>query len=174
MDQDYSAVLQVVSGAAAAAASSVAFYYVRSRRKRFAKRQVFISFASDDREVAREIIKAVEEAGYTPWASSESIKPGENIDGAIERAIRGSGAVLFIAPRPEGQSEGARAEGNQLAIYKNSRALTNEISPVLPIVVDGSRYTGLPEWLRDTLALRYDDTDWSDHLKSYLRAAFRS
>lgn len=62
--------------------------------------QIFISHAHDDTTWSRAFANALTERGAAPWYDEWSIKPGEKLRVALERALRASDTVVFIlSPR---------------------------------------------------------------------------
>ena len=57
---------------------------------------VFISFASQDKKVATTLCAALESRGFSCWISTRDIKPGENFQIAIVRAIRNAKMMLLV------------------------------------------------------------------------------
>jgi hypothetical protein len=66
---------------------------------------IFISFASQDARVARTICTALESRGFTCWISARNIQPGENVQSAIVRAIRGAKVLLLVFTANSNRSE---------------------------------------------------------------------
>jgi hypothetical protein len=57
---------------------------------------IFISFASQDRKVATTLCSALESRGFSCWISTRDIKPGDNFQIAIVRAIREAKMMLLV------------------------------------------------------------------------------
>ncbi|HLY44850.1 MAG TPA: TIR domain-containing protein [Stellaceae bacterium] len=57
---------------------------------------VFLSFASNDRKAAETICKAVEQRGLKCWIATRDIRPGENFQEAITRAIRTAKVMILV------------------------------------------------------------------------------
>ena len=65
----------------------------------------FISFAQGDRKVANTLCAALESRGFECWISSRDIKPGENFQIAIVRAIRKVKIMLLVFTSSSNNSE---------------------------------------------------------------------
>ena len=59
-------------------------------------KQVFISYSSKDGKIAASICGALEARGHQCWMSSRDVRPGENFQGAIVRAIREAGVMVMV------------------------------------------------------------------------------
>ena len=59
-------------------------------------RKVFLSYSSKDQKIAAGICAALETRGHPCWMSSRDVKPGENFQGAIVRAIRDAGVMVMV------------------------------------------------------------------------------
>ena len=58
--------------------------------------KVFISYATEDYEKARQIYKDLKAAGVTPWFDREDLLPGQNWQHEIKKAIRESDYCLVL------------------------------------------------------------------------------
>jgi formylglycine-generating enzyme required for sulfatase activity len=56
--------------------------------------QVFISYARQDQNAAREIYRRVSEKGYKPWMDEKDLLPGQNFKKVIERSLTNSDFVI--------------------------------------------------------------------------------
>jgi tetratricopeptide (TPR) repeat protein len=57
---------------------------------------VFVSYATADRKQALSVCKAIERRGTTCWISCRDVKPGENYQEEIVRAIRTARAMVLV------------------------------------------------------------------------------
>lgn len=57
---------------------------------------VFISYSSKDQNVAETIYQALEARGQQCWIASRDVRPGENYQEAIVRALRSAKVMLLI------------------------------------------------------------------------------
>ncbi len=70
------------------------------------KMLVFISHASEDKTKARSLCKRLREDGFDPWLDKERILPGQDWDLEIEKALRGSDAILLCFSKVSAAKEG--------------------------------------------------------------------
>ncbi|MEI7587178.1 TIR domain-containing protein, partial [Runella sp.] len=60
------------------------------------KRKVFISYSQKDLETAEKVVDYLRSKGLDPLIDNEVLKPGENIQDFVTRAIRENNAILFL------------------------------------------------------------------------------
>ena len=58
--------------------------------------KIFITYSSKDQKVARTICTALENRGLACWISSRNVKPGQNYQEQIVRAIRGARIMVLV------------------------------------------------------------------------------
>jgi hypothetical protein len=58
--------------------------------------EIFITYSSKDQKVARIICTALEHRGLTCWISSRDVKPGQNFQEQIVRAIRAAKIMVLV------------------------------------------------------------------------------
>ena len=58
--------------------------------------KIFITYSSKDQQVARTICTALENRGLACWISSRNVKPGQNYQEQIVRAIRGARIMVLV------------------------------------------------------------------------------
>jgi TIR domain len=58
--------------------------------------KIFITYSSKDQKVARTICTALENRGLACWISSRNVKPGQNYQEQIVRAIRGAKVMVLV------------------------------------------------------------------------------
>src|SRR5438874_4292234 len=83
-------------------------------------KKVFISHSSKDNKVATAVCTALESRGHSCWMSSRDIKPGENFQGSIVRAIREAGVMVLVFSSNANNSEEIKKE---MALASQSRKL---------------------------------------------------
>ena len=71
---------------------------------------VFLSHSSKDHAIAETICRALESRGLTCWMSSRDIRPGENFQEAIIRAIRGAGMMVMVFSANSNNSDEVKKE----------------------------------------------------------------
>ncbi len=72
--------------------------------------QVFISYSSKDRKVARTICSALESRGLSCWISSRDVGPGESFMDAIVRAIRVAKVMVLVFSENANNSDDIKRE----------------------------------------------------------------
>jgi uncharacterized protein YecT (DUF1311 family) len=83
-------------------------------------KKVFISHSSKDSKTATAICTALEARGHHCWMSSRDIKPGENFQGTIVRAIREAGVMVLVFSANANNSEEIKKE---MALASQSRKM---------------------------------------------------
>ena len=58
--------------------------------------KIFITYSSKDEKVARTICTALENRGLTCWISSRNVKPGQNYQEQIVKAIRAAKIMVLV------------------------------------------------------------------------------
>ncbi len=62
--------------------------------------KVYISYSSEDREVAKKVVSKLEQAGFEPWDPAAALFAGDNWALHIGKALQDSDAmVLLISPK---------------------------------------------------------------------------
>src|SRR5882757_1465336 len=82
--------------------------------------KVFISHSSKDNKVATAVCTALESRGHSCWMSSRDIKPGENFQGSIVRAIREAGVMVLVFSSNANNSDEIKKE---MALASQSRKM---------------------------------------------------
>lgn len=67
---------------------------------------VFLSHASQDKSLVRELCERLKADGFDPWLDEERLLPGMNWDMEIEKALRASDAILLCFSELSVQKEG--------------------------------------------------------------------
>ncbi len=83
-------------------------------------KKVFISHSSKDAKIASAICAALEARGHHCWMSSRDIKPGENFQGTIVRAIREAGVMVLVFSANANNSDEIKKE---MALASQSRKM---------------------------------------------------
>jgi hypothetical protein len=84
------------------------------------QQKVFISYSSKDARIASSICAALETRGHRCWMSSRDVKPGENYQGAIVRAIRDAGVMVMVFSTNANNSDEIKKE---LALASQSKLM---------------------------------------------------
>ena len=83
-------------------------------------KKVFISHSSKDHKTATAVCTALESRGHSCWMSSRDIKPGENFQGTIVRAIREAGVMVLVFSANANNSDEIKKE---MALASQSRKM---------------------------------------------------
>ena len=94
-------------------------------------KKVFISHSSKDSKTATAICTALEARGHECWMSSRDIKPGENFQGTIVRAIRDSGVMVLVFSANANNSDEIKKE-MALASQSKKMVIPVRAEDVLP------------------------------------------
>ena len=84
------------------------------------QQKIFVSSSSKDAKIASSICMALEARGHRCWMSSRDVKPGENYQGAIVRAIRDAGVMVMVFSTNANNSDEIKKE---LALASQSRLM---------------------------------------------------
>lgn len=130
------------------------------------RRQVFLSFAHDDRRVADMVAEALRDAGLRVWFDAWELAVGDSIAVRIDRAIASSDIILVLLSKHSVVSQWVRHElGSALSAELRDRAVT-----VIPALIEDC---DIPPVLADRnyLDLRKDLAAGIQRLVRQLRAA---
>jgi hypothetical protein len=108
---------------------------------------VFLSYASEDRERARAIADALSSLGWSVWWDRQ-ILPGETFESVIERELAKADCVLVLWSRFSVQSHWARAEADE-ALHRGVLvpAMIDDVR--IPIAFRHVQATSLIDWTPD-------------------------
>jgi hypothetical protein len=82
-------------------------------------RQVFVSYAISDTDIAHRLADDLHRAGYTIWIAPESILPGEKWVTAINRGLESSGIFLLVLSPRAVESKWVRDETDAAIVMEN-------------------------------------------------------
>lgn len=91
--------------------------------------QLFVSYASADRETAWPIVERVEELGVEVWIDRDDLRPGQAWAGAIVRAIKSVAKVCLMCSAESFRSDHVRREIYLADKYKKA---------LVPVRLDGA------------------------------------
>ena len=130
---------------------------------------VFVSFASEDIELARRAVHSLERAGFRCWLSERDIEPAASYPAAITDALARSGALLLIL------TESANASPH---VLREIELAFNARIPILPIRLSGvlpssdlAYFLSTTQWLDARSGLDEADLKRVDHRLSELALA---
>lgn len=93
--------------------------------------QIFITYSSKDQKVARTICTALENRGLACWISSRNVKPGQNFQEQIVKAIRGARIMVLVFTANANNSNEIKKE-LALASQNNLLVIPVRIEDVVP------------------------------------------
>ena len=120
-----------------------------------AKKAVFISYASDDREAAMKICESLRAAGIEVWFDLSELRGGDAWDSSIRKQIKTCALFLAIISK----NTCARQEGYfrlewKLAVDR-SHLMSQERAFLMPVAIDDTREDG------DNLPDRFKEVQWT-------------
>ena len=106
--------------------------------------QIFISYANQDSEIAQRLASDLKANNWKTWIASESIRPGEKWNDAINRGLFECGKFLLLLTPHALASTYVRDETNAVIHYKSR----GEKIDILPIQIKSISEIELPwNWL---------------------------
>jgi TIR domain-containing protein len=93
--------------------------------------QIFITYSSKDQKVARTICTALENRGLACWISSRNVKPGQNYQEQIVKAIRAARVMVLVFTANANNSNEIKKE-LALASQNNLVVIPVRIEDVVP------------------------------------------
>jgi TolB-like protein len=120
-----------------------------------AKKAVFISYASDDREAAMKICESLRGAGIEVWFDLSELRGGDAWDSSIRKQIKNCALFLAIISK----NTCARQEGYfrlewKLAVDR-SHLMSQERAFLMPVAIDATREGS------DNLPDRFKEVQWT-------------
>jgi hypothetical protein len=91
-----------------------------------AANKIFISYASADKEWAREFAKSLAGAGANVWFDEFVIKPGDSIAESVEKGLRGSNTVVLLV------NDESVGSGNFFFELGAALGMNKKIVPIVP------------------------------------------
>ncbi|MCK4364919.1 MAG: TIR domain-containing protein [Thermoplasmatales archaeon] len=131
----------------------------RKEPKRSQQHQIFLSYASDDKDIARKIADKLIKSGVRVWFDMYELKTGDSLAAAIRNAISASDYLVVLLSPNSVNSVWVQDELNAAL----SRELTTRDITLLPVVIADCK---IPAALasRRYLDLRLNFDEGVDHL----------
>lgn len=124
--------------------------------------KIFISYSQEDKYIAEKFFNKLKKEGFEPWLDVKSIKPGEDLQNSIDKAIQKTDLFIVLVSKNIIQDERVKKE-IQVALNIAQRKLDKEIF-VLPIKIDNSE---VPNTLSNFKYLDFSRSiDWDKLLLS--------
>lgn len=111
--------------------------------------RAFISYASEDRDRAREIAKSLVARGHTAFFDREGLRPGETYEDKIQDEIARSEFMVFLIS-PDSLKDG-RYTRTELRFAKMKWPRAN--NRVLPVMIRPAKLEDVPTYLRTVTVL---------------------
>jgi TolB-like protein/Tfp pilus assembly protein PilF len=119
-----------------------------------AKKAVFISYASDDREAALKICESLRSAGIEVWFDQSELRGGDAWDGSIRKQIKNCALFLaVISKNTRARQEGYFRLEWKLAVDR-SHLMSQERAFLLPVAIDDTHEDS------DNLPDRFKEVQW--------------
>jgi hypothetical protein len=142
---------------------------------RMAAGAIFLSYASEDREAAKHLKVALEEAGFDVWFDERSIPPGSAWDREIQANIRRCSLFLPLLSRQAAR----RLEGYFRREWRwaldRAQSLDESVPFIQPIVVDDLQAgaSGIPDGFWDLQCSRFPGARPTPEFVEQAREAIR-
>jgi hypothetical protein len=128
---------------------------------------VFISYAREDEEIAKEIFTFLEANGYNPWLDTKKLVPGMNWQREIEIALDRSHLQIFVLSPRSTEKRGVFQREIRIALSKAQDLLDCDIS-IIPLRVEEA---DVPDALRKYQWVEYTSESRNTDLISAIRHA---
>ncbi|RWN15787.1 MAG: TIR domain-containing protein [Mesorhizobium sp.] len=116
--------------------------------------QIFISYAKPDHSAALEIYEWLETQGLNPWMDSEKLKPGQNWNFELQKALKRSTFIIAVISRNSVDRRGYIQKEITIALDRKTERLEDDIF-IIPIVVDD--LDGIPDRFKSIQVVRTSD-----------------
>lgn len=113
--------------------------------------KIFLSYASDDRQLARDIQARLRQHGHDVFFDEDALKPSDGYDRMIRNRIAKSDVMVFLCSRAS-LSEG-RYTLTELEMAQ--RLWANPEGRVLPVLIGEITFDDLPSYIKGLSAYRY-------------------
>jgi hypothetical protein len=141
---------------------------LRSRELQHAAPRVFIIYAKEDLEKAREISSLLREHGLDTWLDVDRVQAGQIWKKAVVEGLENSAMAIVLSSENLSKSSFAMEELNRALGRLESKDST--ISPVIPVKID---HSDIPKLLSHIQYVDMEDKDASDYLIKSVEGAMR-
>lgn len=115
--------------------------------------QIYISYADQDQDVAKEVAKRLSEAGYAVWYSAVEILPGDNWGLKVGEALEESEAMVVLLSPAALRSSRVRDE------ISFALGAVNYCDRLIPVQITSVNIDRVPRMLREQRVVRYGPTN---------------
>lgn len=130
---------------------------------------VFISYASEDRQKALQIYNVLSQAGLTAWIDVNELKPGQNWEYEITKALGKSAIVVAVISRSSVDKRGYVQKELRFALDKIKEKLVDDIY-IIPVLID--REATIPTSISFIQYLSWGDAGSSQKLIDAIKHQF--
>jgi hypothetical protein len=158
----------LVSVAMAAVSAVYMQQFLRRQELRHAARRVFIIYAKEDLDKARQIAELLKERGLEPWLDVDQIEAGQIWKSTLDEALDNSAMAVVLSSENFSKSSLAMDELNRaLGKMESKDRMT---SPIIPIKIDKSE---IPKSISHIQYVDMADKNASDFLIRSIEGAMR-
>lgn len=136
------------------------------QREDFKGGSVFLSYASPDRERVTPYFNDLAARGHDVWIDWSRLKPGQNWDFEIQRALNRAAIVVVFVSKNSLDRRGYVQREIKVALDKAKEKLATDIY-LIPVLLDNDAI--LPDELRHIQAVRSGDTGCLDRIDDAIR-----
>lgn len=130
--------------------------------------QIFISYATPDRERVLPFYNHLNAAGFVTWMDFKSIMPGQNWDFEIKKALDRSQAILIFISHNSVERRSYLQKEMKIALENFTEKLISDIY-IIPIMLDDVE---LPEQLNNIQSVKSSDSDCFQKVVDSIRFQF--
>ena len=98
-------------------------------------KEVFISHAKEDYEIAEKIYDYLAQKGYLPWLDEKKLRGGANWDYEIKKALKDSTFVIILLSSTSVRKRGYVQKEFKYAVEYSENKLIDDIY-IIPILLD--------------------------------------
>ncbi|MDQ6726254.1 MAG: TIR domain-containing protein [Actinomycetota bacterium] len=131
--------------------------------------QIFVSYVHSDEDRVIPVCDWLAEEGFNIWADYRRLKPGQNWDFEIKKALDRADLVIVFVSMNSVDHRGYAQREIRLALDKMSEKLMEDIY-LIPVILD--EQAAIPEQLRSLHHIRASDGRFREKLADALRYQF--
>ncbi len=131
-----------------------------------AENSVFVSYASPDRARVEPFVDALRSRGIDIWVDFQQLKPGQNWDFEIKRALDKASIIIMFVSDCSVDRRGYVQRELRIALDKRDERLIDDIY-LIPVLLDDA--VSLPNQLRSIQFVRASDSNCVDKIEEVVR-----